>query len=110
MNTINPDRELTITRSCTEFELALGPSDKWDDLEIEWAEKESVLDEWVWRATGEPPTQHELIKQAVRNRMMYWAHEHGDFTYKHFNDNNELVHTFVEERRVPISPAVTYNP
>lgn len=110
MNLINPDIDVNIKRSCTEFELALGPSDKWDELEIDWMEKEGVLDEWVYRIDQEPVKQHTLIKRAVRNKMLYWAHQHGDMTYKLFNQGNDLVYKFPTEKNVPIQPSKTYNP
>jgi len=110
LDLIDPDIDLIIKRSCTEFELYLGPSDTWDDLELDWMERESVLDGWILREDREPTYQHELIKRNVRNRMLQWAHKHGDFTYKQFNRGDDLIFSFPAEKRVPIIPSVTYKP
>jgi hypothetical protein len=110
LNLIDPDINVTIKRSCTEFELALGPTTEWDSLDIDWVEKEAVLDEWVFRLDQDPPPQQPLIKQNVKNRMLYWAHQHGDMTYKLFNRGNDLVYSFPSEKRVPILASETYNP
>lgn len=107
LNLINPDINLVIKRSCTEFELALGPSDKWDSLERDWEETEAVLDEWVYRM-DHSQEQHPLVKKAVRNRMLYWAHQHGDFTYKHFNRGEDLIYSFPVEKVETITPSITY--
>jgi hypothetical protein len=110
LNSVNPDINVQIKRSCTEFEIDIGPSDQWDTMDRPWLEIENVLDEWVYRVDTDPDTQHELIKRKVRIEMMYWAHQHGDFTYKKFNQGNDLVYRFPEERCEPIIPSVTYNP
>ena len=110
LNLINDEIEVLVKRSCTEFEMKLGPSSEWDNLDIVWKEKESVLDEWVYRVEQQPPPQHKLIKKNVRNRMMHWAHKHGDMTYKEFNRGNDLLHTVRKNVDQPMCPAVTYNP
>jgi hypothetical protein len=59
----------------------------------------------------EPPKeQNELIQQAVRIRMMYWAHKHGDMTYKKWNRGNDLIHRRQIWTEEPIISPVTYNP
>lgn len=111
LDEINPDIVLNVKRACTEFELYLGPSNEWDDKDFAWEETEKVLDKWVFpEPTSDDEGQHELIQQAIKLKMLHWAHMYGDMTYKEFIDGDNLEHGFKEVKRVPIVPSVTYNP
>lgn len=110
LDKIDPNINLVIKRSCTEFELAIGPSDTWDDMERPWSEKEDVLNDWILRQDSQPEHQHELIKRNVKIKMLQWAYKHGDNTYRLFNEGNDLVMRFPKEDNKSIVPSITYKP
>lgn len=110
LDKINPEISLSIKRSCTEMELWLGPTDTWDDIEPDWLEKEAILDRWL--AQINPlfrEEQHEMIEYNVREKLMYWAHKHGDLSYKQYIQGCNLIQVFPDVREMEIVPSVTYN-
>lgn len=82
--------DLILKRGCTEFERLMGPSDTWDKTatERDWDEKEKILAS-VFRI--DPPLQpSNLLTINAKLRMIYYAHEHGDVTYKDFVGKESL--------------------
>jgi hypothetical protein len=108
---INPEIQVNVKRSCTEFELYLGPSHEWDGRDFGWEETEKALDEWVSTIPNFSTTkQFYLIQQSVKIRFLHWAYMHGDMTYKEFIDGDDLVYEFEGFDKRKIKPSVTYNP
>ena len=102
--------QVIVKRSCTEFELYLGESNKWDELDITWKDDESVLENWIYQQEdffGEQ-ADNELLVRNVKNRFLYWAHKHGDMTYREFTDQSPLIYRFPETKDVEIVPSITY--
>ena len=90
---------LIIKRGCTEFENAIGPSDKWKPPTAEQIQLEEDLDS-VLDYTSRPPTEiPTLIENHTHHLWTYWAFQHGDDTYLDFT-NGVRIH----------EPLVTYDP
>ena len=82
--------DLILKRGCTEFERLMGPSDTWDQVATEqgWDEREKILAS-VFRI--DPPVQpSKMLTINTKLRMIYYAHEHGDVTYKEFVGSEQL--------------------
>lgn len=88
--TIKYSPDLVLKRGCTEFERLMGPSDTWDQSAMEqgWDEREKILAS-VFRI--DPPRQpSKLLEINTKLRMIYYAHEHSDQTYKDFVGQDSL--------------------
>lgn len=82
--------DLILKRGCTEFERLMGPSDTWDRLAEErgWDALEGLLTEvYEPQVLVEVP---QILDINVKLRMIYFAHEHGDATYKEFVGVDQL--------------------
>jgi hypothetical protein len=93
---------LILKRACTEFEHAVGPSDKWPEdynsVSPEQAAIEDIVERWV--ATDDVVrAQPENVKWNVMRRWIEWAWMHGDPTYAKFTGGKPLY-----------PPYVTYHP
>jgi hypothetical protein len=81
---------LIIKKACTEFEMAMGPTDQWkpptqEQLALE-KRVEALLD---WRPT--PPTLiPDHIVTHTHHLWVAWAYQHGDETYKDFTNGEPL--------------------
>lgn len=82
---------LILKRGCTEFERIMGSSDGWDKLAMEngWDEQEKIL-MTVFESPPPPSTQPAMLAINTRLRMIYYAHEHGDQTYRDFVGEENL--------------------
>lgn len=83
--------ELMLKRACTEMELGFGDSFEWGDE----APKEQMRLEHLLDATFEPEDdkhaqQTSLEQSMVHRRMIEYAWEKGDKTYKIFTGNQPL--------------------
>lgn len=88
---LGTDFVVEIKRGCTEMELVLGDSREWDVCDPRCQaqqDMEKELDAFIFNEIG-PMDQQTMIKKNVILRFMYWAHKHGDFTYREFMDEGE---------------------
>ncbi len=95
---INPNINVTLKRYCTEFELALGPSDKY-----EWVDGTADLEAAIFNAVdissiGDPLLQPDFLKGHIIRKWIEFAWDRGDPTALMFNDNDPLF-----------PPSVTYH-
>jgi hypothetical protein len=96
---INPEIPVVLKRYCTEYEIALGPSDKY--VQTPWmieAEKEifSAID---LDSIGRNVTQPEYMVRHILRKWIEFAYDRGDSTALLFNDGEHLF-----------SQPVTYHP
>jgi hypothetical protein len=95
---INPEIPVSLKRYCTEFEIKLGPSDKY-----EWAEGTENLEKHIFNALDLRPLDDDAIQPdwMIAHNLAAWikfAWGRGDPTAEAFNDNQPLY-----------TPAVTYH-
>ena len=87
---------IILKRACTEFEVLVGPSDKWEITE-EQNYLEDLIEEYVVD-NGVVPVQPEHVMYSIQRRWIEWAWKNGDPTYALYTGGK------------PISPAyVTYH-
>ena len=79
---IGSDVSVLLKRACTEFELAIGPSNEYK-LYAWQIEIENLVDRWVAKDDTEWK-QPELVLTHVHRRWIEWAYAHGDPTYAKF--------------------------
>jgi len=86
--------DVLLKRGCTEFEMIKGPSPFWHMTPQE-EEMYELVSGYV--DTGKVNAlQPEMIKNHVRTTWALWAHSHGDFTYKDWNDGESLFPGYVK--------------
>lgn len=90
---------LIIKKACTEFENAMGPTDKWKPPTPEQlALEKDLVDHMDYLPTSPNCTKEAWIIR-THIKWVQWAYEHGDETYLDFTNG------------VPIhQPLVTYDP
>ncbi len=98
MDRVNPEIPVTLKRYCTEFEIKLGPSDKY-----EWVEGTENLERHILNALdltglGGPALQPDYQVAHNLAEWIKYAWSRGDPTAEAFNDNEPLY-----------TPAVTYH-
>lgn len=76
---VSPKIEVILKRGCTEMELQLGPSNKWQYSAAD-EEFEDLLD-GVWKGPEKQPEQSANLKVHIQRRWVEWAAAHGDRTY-----------------------------
>jgi hypothetical protein len=87
---ISPDIEVILKRGCTEFEMAHGPSDKWQ-IGIKQSKLENDFNE---RYVEENDTTQIQTDDAINNIKLSWilyAAQKHDKTYKELTGNESLV-------------------
>jgi hypothetical protein len=94
-----------LKRGCTEFELACGPSDKWEispeQLKLEQLIKQNLAHDDVERKQPDSVVKH------CHRRWIEFAYAHGDSTYAEFTNGNPLTppvvtyHHLAEEPSAP---------
>lgn len=72
--------EVIIKRGCTEFEMALGDSSKWEITENQ-LEMEEWLDNHISFIDFVRNFQCDIIKEKIHWSWIRWAHAHGDKSY-----------------------------
>ncbi len=95
---INPSISVTLKRYCTEFELRLGPSDKYV-----WPDGAEALERRIFAVVdldsiGPNVTQPQELVESNLGKWIEFAWGRGDHTAIMFNDNEMLY-----------SPCVTYH-
>jgi hypothetical protein len=85
-----PNMPVRLKRACTEFEMALGPSDEW--VPPSW---QNGFEESLWQVYEKNPLYDEAnqpgyLKIHYILNWMKWAHGHGDMTYLESNGGNPL--------------------
>jgi hypothetical protein len=98
-----------LKRGCTEFERALGPSDKYEITEEQArleAAFEDIVDYDPFAPEGKEFPQPEVLKQYVRTAWLKWAHHHGDMTYLKFMPDGK---SFTSTPMYYTPPPVTYH-
>ena len=93
---LDPEVKVILKRGCTEFELAQGPSDKWEVSE-EQKQMEYLLSDLVESSEDLRP-QPEHLKDSVFRSWIHWAYANGDLTYLEYTNNHPLF-----------KPPVTYH-
>jgi len=87
---------MIVKRACTEFELAYGPSDKWDS----GPGNEAVKQVSHWLVDDVPNTlQPPSVEVHVLRTWVKWAYAHGDETYLNYTGGKPIY-----------TPPVTYHP
>jgi len=85
---MSPDVTVILKRGCTEFELAQGPSDKWEVSE-EQKRMECLLNDLIVQDRDLRP-QPDHLKDSIFRTWIHWACANGDMTYLDYSDNNPL--------------------
>ena len=90
----NPEPSIVIKRYCTEYEIKLGPSDKYEAPD--WADGlEDLLEQHVKISSGKnPPTPQYLIEHKITEWLRF-AHDRGDPTSRLFNGGEPIYPTKV---------------
>jgi len=90
---LGPEIVVLLKRSCTEFEMLCGPSDKWEISE-EQVRIETLVNKWFVR-------DHTMLEQPqnvvsrVHRRWIEWAYMNGDATYLNFTEGEPLYSPYV---------------
>jgi hypothetical protein len=95
---INPNIPVVLKRYCTEFELALGPSDKYQWVEGTEALEAAVFNAIDFDSIGKPCLQPAFMVRHIIRKWIEFAWDRGDSTAIMFNDNQPLF-----------PPVVTYH-
>lgn len=109
-NGLSEDLIVEIKRGCTEMELNLGSTEDWDVYDPRCqAQKdlEGELNEWIYPDVG-VPEQYTLIKRDIIIRFMYWAHKHGDMSYRDFMNEGEYLEFEMPGGKRPFKPSTKY--
>jgi len=82
-----------LKRYCTEFEHALGPSDKHEYTEDNRVAEKIIND--TFDLDGNLPPQAGIVKLHAVRRWIEFAFKYGDETYKEFTKGRSLVPGYV---------------
>jgi len=90
MKDIDVDAEVYLKRYCTEFELGLGPSDKYEWPEGTETLEKLILDSFDLNSIENSTLQPKFLKDHVIRKWIEFAWDRGDPTAAYFNDNEPL--------------------
>ena len=90
---ISPDVNVILKRYCTEFEMLLGPSDKYVQ-----PERAKGIERQIWcnvhlEKSARP--QPDFVKMHIIKQWMLFAWGRGDMTVKQYNNNQPLYPGYV---------------
>lgn len=85
---LGPDVPVILKRACTEYEMALGDSDKWEITE-EQLRIEALLDRWLITDDVEMKQPEKMVHH-VQRKWIEWAFANGDETYGKFTNGEPL--------------------
>jgi len=75
---------IVLKRACTEFEMVVGPSDKWT-VTPEQVVLETLVNKWFVRDVVHRSQPTHAIAN-VHRKWIEWAYANGDLTYKEFTN------------------------
>ncbi len=91
---LGPDIGVLLKRACTEYEMACGPSDKWQISEAQLA-LEALVEQTFVPAIIEEHTQPDHLIRHVHARWIEHAYSVGDPTYLHLTNDKPLYPRYV---------------
>lgn len=91
----DPTPKVILKRACTEMEMRLGPSDKWE-FPADWDALEDHINQYVKVGLSKrnPPTPQYII-ESKEAEWIRFAHDRGDPTAAMFNEGNPIYKTKV---------------
>lgn len=104
---LGPEIKVILKRACTEYEHALGPSDKWKPPTQEQLQFEIHLHE-NFVADHPLQLQPEIIKDEIRQRWIEYAYKIGDKTVYEFNGGKPLYPDYVTYQHIGEQEEVEY--
>jgi hypothetical protein len=82
-----------LKRACTEYEMKIGPSNKWEVTEYQKKIERYISDIFVSDVKRIP--QPEFLVENVMKKWVRWAYAHGDPTYKLYTGAMKLYPDYV---------------
>lgn len=95
---LSPEVSVILKRGCTEFELAQGPSDKWEVSE-EQKQMEYLFDDLIVAGDDLRP-QPDHLKDSIFRSWIHWAYANGDATYLEYTNNHPLFKPYITYHEV----------
>lgn len=90
---LGPNIVVLLKRACTEFEVACGPSDKWE-VTPEQQALEALVNKWFVHDIN-VRQQSEHVVSFIHKKWIEWAYANGDSTYQYFTNGKPLYQPYV---------------
>lgn len=90
---LGPETTVLLKRACTEYEMLVGDSDKWEVTD-EQRRIELLVNRWYVR-DHTMVEQPDCVKKRVHRKWIEWAFANGDSTYLNFTNGEPLYKPYV---------------
>ena len=90
---LGPEVEVLLKRACTEFEHAIGPSDKWEIKPGQIELEQLVSQKFVVDPQLRIQPDHAITY--VHRRWIEWAYKNGDSTYLEYTNGKSIYPKYV---------------